>query len=80
MPLGRASQQGRSRVAIPVVKPDHVDGMTHEDIIAAAAAAAAASGYGEPVGLASLVGTRVKVSKNKASSTLPGFLDLSEQA
>jgi len=54
--------------------------MTHEDIIAAAAAAAAASGYGEPVGLASLVGTRVKVSKNKASSTLPGFLDLSEQA
>ncbi len=67
-------------MAIPVVKPDHVDGMTHEDIIAAAAAAAAASGYGEPVGLASLVGTRVKVSKNKASSTLPGFLDLSEQA
>lgn len=65
MPLGRASQQGRSRVAIPVVKPDHVDGMTREDIIVAAAAAAAASGYGEPEGLASLVGTRVKVSKNE---------------
>jgi hypothetical protein len=66
MPLGGASQQGQSRVASPAVKPDHVDGMTREDIIAAAAAAAAASGYGEPEGLASLVGTSVKVSKQRA--------------
>ena len=50
-------------MASHVVKPDHVDGMTREDIIAAAAAAAAASGYGEPEGLASLVGLSVKVSK-----------------
>ena len=45
------------------IKSDHVDGMTREDIIAAAAAAAAVSGYGEPEGLASLVGTSVKVSQ-----------------
>ena len=63
MPLGRTSQQGRSRVASHEIKSDHVDGMTREDIIAAAAAAAAVSGYGEPEGLASLVGTSVKVSQ-----------------
>ncbi len=79
MPLGRASQQERSRVASHVVKSDHVDGMTREDIIAAAAAAAAASGYGEPEGLASLVGTSVKVSKQKLQ-VLPGFLGLSARA
>ncbi len=55
-------------MASHVVKSDHVDGMTREEIIAAAAAAAAASGYGEPDGLASLVGTSVKVSNNKALS------------
>ena len=68
-PQGKIGQQGQPKASSSGAGPGHVDGMTHEEIVAAAAAAAAASGYGEPdkafclaPGHASSAGTRVQVS------------------
>ena len=68
-PQGKIGQQGQPKVSSSGAAPGHVDGMTHEEIVAAAAAAAVASGYGEPDkafclahGQASSAGTRVQVS------------------